>query len=87
VVVWALVDDVICLGLEPNKPDPTFLAIQQGERHKLAKVRRRAACHTTVMLLNVGRGNGGRRLGQLAFELLLRRKLQRQPRRTGATGA
>jgi hypothetical protein len=64
VVLWALVDDVICLGLEPDKPDLTFLAIQQGERHKLAKVRCRAAFHTMVMLLNAGRGNGGRRLGR-----------------------
>jgi hypothetical protein len=54
----------------------------------LAKVRRRAARHAVVMLLDVGRGTGGRRLGrQLAFELLLRRKLRWWPRRTGAAGA
>jgi hypothetical protein len=40
-----------------------------------------------VMLLDVRRGTGGRRLGrQLAFELLLHRKLRRRPRRTGAAG-
>jgi hypothetical protein len=54
----------------------------------LAKVRHGAARHAAVMLLDVGRGTGGRRLGrQLTFELLLRRKLRRRPRRTGATGA
>jgi hypothetical protein len=42
VVVRALVDDVICLALEPNHPDPAILAFHQRERHELAKVRRRA---------------------------------------------
>jgi hypothetical protein len=86
VVVRALVDDVIFLGLEPNKSDSTVLALQQGERHELAKVRRGPARHAAVMLPDVRRGTGGRRLGrQLAFELLLRRKLRRRPRHTGAT--
>jgi hypothetical protein len=85
VVVRALVDNVIFLSLEPNKPDPTELAVHKGERHELAKVRRGAARHTVVMVLDVGRGTGGRRLGQqLAFDLLLYCKLQRRPRRTGA---
>jgi hypothetical protein len=65
VVVRALVDDSICHGLEPNKPEPTVLAGQQGERHELAKVRRRgAARHAAVMLLDVGLGTRGRRLGR-----------------------
>jgi histone deacetylase 1/2 len=60
VVVRALVDDGICLRLEPNKPDSTDCAGQQGERHKLAKVRRRgAARHVAVMLLDVGQRTGG----------------------------
>jgi hypothetical protein len=55
VVVWALVDDAIFLRLEPNKLDPTDCAGQQGERHELAKVRRRrVARHAAVMLLDVG---------------------------------
>jgi hypothetical protein len=54
VVVRALIDDAICPSLEPNKPEPTVLAGQQGERHELAKVwRRRAARHVAVMLLDV----------------------------------
>jgi hypothetical protein len=65
VVVRALVDDAICLGLKPNKPEPTVPTSQQGKRHELAKVRRRgAARHTMVMLLDVGRGTGGRRVGR-----------------------
>jgi hypothetical protein len=65
VVVRALVDDSICLGLELNKSEPTVPAGQQGERHELVKVRRRrAARHAAVMLLDVGRGTGGRRLGR-----------------------
>jgi hypothetical protein len=60
VVVRSLVDDVICLGLEPNQPEPTVPTSQQGERHELAKVRHRgAARHAAVMLLDVGRGTGG----------------------------
>jgi hypothetical protein len=60
VVVQALVDDAICLRLEPNKPELTRRAGQQGERHKLAKVRRHgAARHAAVNLLDVGRGTGG----------------------------
>jgi hypothetical protein len=78
VIVRALVDDVICLALEPNHPDPAVLAIHQGERHKLAKVLRGAARHAVLMVLNVRRGTRGRRLGrQLAFELLLHRKQRR----------
>jgi hypothetical protein len=54
VVVRALVADAICLRLDPNKPDPTDRAGQQGERHELAKVRRRgAARHAAVMLVGV----------------------------------
>jgi hypothetical protein len=65
VVVRALVDDAICLGLEPNQLEPTVSTSQQGERHKLAKVRRRgAALHVAMMLLDVGRGTGGRRVGR-----------------------
>jgi hypothetical protein len=30
VVVRALVDDVICLALEPNHPDPVVFAFHQG---------------------------------------------------------
>jgi hypothetical protein len=66
VVVRALVDDVIWPRPEPNKPEPTCRADQQGERHELAKVRRhRAARHATaVNLLDVGRGTGGWRVGR-----------------------
>jgi hypothetical protein len=65
VVVRALVDDAICLGLEPNKPEQTVPAGQQGQRYELAKIRcRGAARHAAVMLLDVGRGTGGRRLGR-----------------------
>jgi hypothetical protein len=53
VVIWALADDVICLALEPNHPDPAVLAFHQGERHELAKVRRGAARHEAVMVLDV----------------------------------
>jgi hypothetical protein len=61
VVVRALVDDAICLGLVPNQSEPTRRADQQGERHELAKVRRDGAARhaTTVNLLDVGRGTGG----------------------------
>jgi hypothetical protein len=87
VVLRALVDDVICLALEPNHPDPAVLAFHQGERYELAKVQRRAARHAAVMVY-VHRGTRGRRLGrELAFELLLHCKLQRRPWRTGAAGA
>jgi hypothetical protein len=57
VVVRALVDDAICLRLEPNKPELTRRASQQGERHELDKVRRhRAARHATaVNLLDVSK--------------------------------
>jgi hypothetical protein len=55
VVVRALVDDAICLRLEPNKPEPTRHVGQQGESHKLAKVRHhKAADHAAVNLLDVG---------------------------------
>jgi hypothetical protein len=65
VVLRALVDDAICLRLEPNKPKPTDRAGQQAERHELAKIRHRgAARHAAVMLLDVGRGTGGRRVGR-----------------------
>jgi hypothetical protein len=65
VVVRALVDDTIWLGLEPKKPELTRRAGQQGERHELAKVRHhRAARHAAVNLLNVGRGTGGWRVGR-----------------------
>jgi hypothetical protein len=30
VVVRALVDDVFCLALEPNQPDPAVLTLHQG---------------------------------------------------------
>jgi hypothetical protein len=54
----------------------------------LDKVRRGAARHMAVMVLDVRQGTGGRRLGrQLAFDLLLHRKLRRWSRGTGAAGA
>jgi hypothetical protein len=66
VVVRALVDDAIWLRPEPNQPEPTRRACQQGERHELAKVRRHgAALHATaVNLLDVDRGTGGWRVGR-----------------------
>jgi hypothetical protein len=64
VVVRALVDDIICLALEPNHLDLVVLAFHQGERHELAKVPRRAARHAALMVLDVRRGTGGRRLGR-----------------------
>jgi hypothetical protein len=90
VVVRTLVDDAICPGLEPNKPKPTVLAGQQGERHDLAKVRRRGATrHVAVMLLDVSRGTGGRRLGrQLASSSSsFAANCDGGPRRTGAASA